>query len=325
MKTLTARRISWIFILSSAVIFWINGATAQEYPAKPINLLICMQPGAGADLGGRLLAQEATKTLGHEVVPVNKPGGGGAVAAGILAATRPDGYNLLSCTNGAFTTGPHLESIPYDPLKDLIPLGDFVSVPSVFAVRSDSPLKTLEELIEYARQHPGKLKNAAGGLGTPSYFNLEILCAKNKVKITSIPFASGGEALPALLGGHVDMSSNTITTLGPSIKAGKLRALAITSKIRHPEYPDIPTTSELGSPEANFLVWLGVFAPTGVSKTVLDILIPSLENVFKNPEVVERAKKARFSVEYRGPEEFRKMIESEIEMIEKVAKSTGLK
>ncbi len=303
-----------------------TGQCQEKYPSRPIELVTPWAAGGSGDVYTRLFSEDLSRLLKVPVNVVNRAGSTGVQGTSYVVRSKKDGYTLLSGGGAAISFMPVLsKEVTYDPLKDLIPLGDFVSVPSVFAVRSDSPLKTLEELIEYARQNPGKLKNAAGGLGTPSYFNLEILCAKNKVKITSIPFASGGEALPALLGGHVDMSSNTITTLGPQIKAGKLRALAITSKIRDPDYPDIPTTSELGYPEANFLVWLGVFAPAGVSKTVLDVLIPSLENVFKNPEVVQRAKKARFSVEYKGPEEFRKMIESEIETIKKVAKSAGLK
>jgi tripartite-type tricarboxylate transporter receptor subunit TctC len=214
--------------------------------------------------------------------------------------------------------------VTYNPSKDLIPLGQIASIPSIFGVRSDSPFKTLDELIEYARKNPGKLKNCAAGLGAESQFNLEILCSYNKIKITTVPYQSGGEALPAILGGHVDIASLSLSTLGPQIKAGKLRGLAISSKARHPDFPNIPTTTELGHPYANLRIWSGMFAPVGVPQSVVDVLVPAVEKVFNHPDVVARATKAGFTMEFKGPEELRKFIESEIKIMGKVAQEAGL-
>jgi tripartite-type tricarboxylate transporter receptor subunit TctC len=182
----------------------------------------------------------------------------------------------------------------------------------------------LNDLIEYARKNPGKLKNGAGGMGTESQFDLEILCMNNKIKITTIPFSSGGEALPALLGGHVDMATSTLATFGPSIKAGTVRALAVTSKTRHPEFPEVPTTADLGHPYISFYPWIGLLAPAGIPTAVQNILVPAIEKTFKNPEVISRAAKVNVTVEYKGPEEYRKQIAEDIEVLTKVAQEANL-
>jgi tripartite-type tricarboxylate transporter receptor subunit TctC len=182
----------------------------------------------------------------------------------------------------------------------------------------------LEELVEYARKNPGKLKSSSGALWNSSHVDLEIFCASTNIKIVSIPFASSGEAVPNLLGGHLDLMSSTSSTLGPHIKAGKVRGLAYTTKIRDPNYPDIPTATELGYPCESYDGWFGVFVPAGVPQHVLNILIPALEKTFKNPEVVQRATKVGCTVKYRDPEEFRKYIESRKPIMEKIAQDANL-
>jgi tripartite-type tricarboxylate transporter receptor subunit TctC len=191
-------------------------------------------------------------------------------------------------------------------------------------VRPDSPIKTFKELVEYAQKNPGQLRNAVGGFGTGSYCNLQILCAKNNLNINTIPFKSGAETVTALLGGHVDMTSSGFISLGAHIKAGKVRPLAVVSKTRHPNFPNIPTTAEEGYPYVNYCEWIGVFAPAGMPQPISDVLIPVLEKVFKDPEVIERAKGADFTVDYKNPQEFRKFIESENLTWGKVYKDAGL-
>ena len=155
--------------------------------------------------------------------------------------------------------------VTYDPLKDLTPLAQFAIVPPVITGRSDdSRFQTLKDVIEYARKNPGKLKNAVGGHGTESHFVMEILCAKNNVKITTIPYKSDGEAMPQILGGHVDLATNSLPTQSAHIKAGKLPALAIAARNRVPEFPNIPTVTELGYPDANLVMCVGIFGPAGL-------------------------------------------------------------
>ncbi len=305
----------------SLISFQGMGHAQAKYPSRPIELVIPMAPGGSADITARLYTEDLSKDLKVPVNIVNRAGGAGIQGTSYVARAKKDGYTLLQGSATYLVVMPIISiEATYDPIKDFIPLGFFVSVPSIFDVRSDSPFKNLHDLIEYARKNPGKLKNGAGGLGTVSYFNLEVLCAKNNITITTIPFKSGGEALPAILGGHVDMVAGTLTTEAPQIKAGKLRGLAITSKTRHPDFPEIPTTAELGYPYVNLSTWQGVFAPAGTPLAVVNTLVPTLERIFKNPEIVQRALKAGYVPDYKGPEEFRKFIESEIAAVEKIAK-----
>ena len=320
-----ALRIVWL-ICGIICVAYLAVAQAQEkYPNRPIELVVPMAPGGNADVIARIYSEELARILKVPVNVVNRGGGAAIQGTTYVINAKKDGYTLLAAPGTPITIMPTISSeVTYDPLKDLIPLGQIASIPSLFAVQSESPFKTLDELIEYARKNPGKLKNCAAGLGAESQFNLEILSAHNKIKITTIPYKSGGEALPALLGGHVDMASLSLSTLGSQIKAGKLRGLAIASKARHPDFPNIPTTAEVGHGYVCLLIWTGAFAPAGVPQSILDVLIPTIEKTFKHPDVVDRAKKASFTMEFRGPEEFRKFIESDIKVVQQVAKDANI-
>jgi len=316
--------------INFVVFFMIMGITSfswglDKYPNRPIELVVPMAPGGSNDTSARIYSDDLSKTLKVPVIVVNRPGGTGIFGASYVAKAKKDGYTLLQGSANSLITMPVVsKEVTYDPLKDFIPLGHFVSVPSVFAVRSDSPFKTLDDLIEYARKNPGKLKNASAGLLSESQFNMEILCSFEKIVIKTVPFKSGGEALPALLGGHVDLATLSFTTLFPQIKAGKLRGLAVTSKSRHPFLPEVPTTTELGHEYASFSTWFGVFAPTGVPKEVIDVLVPALAKIFKDPKVQERAVKSGFIVDYKNPSDLRKFMELSIQKVEKIAREANL-
>jgi tripartite-type tricarboxylate transporter receptor subunit TctC len=325
----TEMRASRLIGLVCGLVFlaFLGGALGQEkYPNRPIEVVVPMGPGGSADIGARIYAEQLAKELKVPVTVVNRAGGTGIQGSTYVKRARPDGYTLLGTTYTGLTISPVLsEEETYDSLKDFIPLGHFASTPNVFDVKIDSPFQTLSQLVEYARKNPGKLKSGCGGgIGTEGYFNLQILCANNGIKIVAIPFKSGGEGLPALLGGHVDMLSQTLATDGPHIKAGKFRCLAITSKKRHPDFPDIPTTAELGYPYANFEVMMGLLAPAGVPQAVLNVLIPAAERAFKNPEVIQRGTQAMLTVEYMNPEEQHKFLASQIQIVKKVALDANL-
>ncbi len=262
------RGILWVLVLSFGIALWIQGAMAQQYPTKSVNLLICMQPGAGADLGGRMIAQEASKTLGQEIVPVNKAGGGGAVAAGILAVSKADGYNLISCTNGAFTTSPHLESVSYDPLKDFTPLIQFGSLTTGILVRSDSPFKSLKEFVDFARKNPGKLSYGFPGIGTAPHLAIEHVMLEEKVNIATVPFEGAAPSVTALLGGHVSACGVSTSGFLQHLKAGKIRVLATTGEKRIEVVPEAPTLLELGYPYGVLMDFYLIAGPKGISPAV---------------------------------------------------------
>lgn len=312
--------------LLNCFMFLADAQAEKEYPSYPIELVVLMAPGGGADTAARTYSEELGRVLKVPVNVVNRPGGAGVVALTYVSKAKKDGYTLVQGSSSGFVITPIINkaSVTYDPLKDFKPVGMFVSVPSVFAVKSDSPFKTLGELIEYARKNPGKLTNATAGLGAESHFNLEILCAKNNIKITTIPYDSGGQALPDLLGGHVDMVSLSLPTLGPHIKAGKLRGLAVTTLKRAPDFPNIPTATELGHPDVSLCTWYGILAPNGVPQQVLDVLVPTVEKVFKDPVMIQQALRRGFLAEYKDPGEFMKFLESQTRIYEQAAKNANL-
>ena len=298
---------------------------ADRYPTRAIELVVPFNPGGAADTGARAYSDVLARHLKVPITVVNRAGGTGIQGTTYVIKSKKDGYTLLGSTDTPLMVMPVIsKEVTYDPLKDVVPIGYFGYAPSVFAVRADSPFKTLPELIDYVRKNPGKLKNASSGPGAESNFNLQLLCQKENLKIGSVPFKSGGEAVIALLGGHTDMSSNTVASLGHHLKAGTIRGLAISSKKRHPDFPGIPTTAELGHPELNFEVWMALFAPAGVPREVIDVLVPATEKAFKDPEARQRAMNAGILVDYMGPEETAKLLESGLATIRKVVKAAEM-
>ena len=263
-----------LFFLFIAIPFIgvVQGALAQEFPTRPINLLICMQPGAGADLGARAIAQDAAKILGQEMISVNRAGGGGAVAAGIVASSKGDGYTLLACTNGCYTTTPHLESIPYDPLKDLVPIIQYGSLISGIVVRSDSPYKSFKEMIDFARKNPGKVSYGFPGVETAPHLAIEHVMLEEKVNISTVPFQGAAPALTALLGGHVTACGVSTSGFLPHLKAGKVKVLATTGDKRIEVVPDAPTLYELGYPYGILIDVYFIAGPKEMPPAVMNAL-----------------------------------------------------
>jgi tripartite-type tricarboxylate transporter receptor subunit TctC len=317
---------SFGLVLGLSLFAFLGGVGAQEkYPGRPIELVVPFGPGGTADLAARAYSDDLSKLLKVPVNVVNRAGGTGIQGTSYVINGKKDGYTLLGTTDTPLKVMPIIsKEVTYDPLQAVIPIGHLGYAPSVFAVKSDSPFKTLAELIDYARKNPGKLKNAASGFGTESFFNLQLLARKESIKITSIPFKGGGEAVVALLGGHTDMASNTLASLGAQLKAGTVRGLAICAKKRHPDFPDMPTTAELGYPDLTLAVWTALFVPAGVSQQVIDVLVPAVEKTFKSPQVMERASNAGIVVEYLGPGETRKHLQAGIELVKKAAQEAEM-
>jgi len=261
-----------------------QGLQAQEYPVRPITLLIGNPPGAGTDLWARIIAQRATKTLGQEIIPVNKAGGTGAVAAGILANAKGDGYTLLASVSSAFTSIPHLESVPYDPFKDLIPVIQFGSLSTGIVVRSDSSWRSLKDFIEAARKNPGKISYGVPGIWIPPLLAMEHVMLVEKVNIPVIPFGGAAPTMTALLGGHV--SSCGVTTSGflPHVKAGKAKVLVVLANKRVDSLPNVPTISELGYLNSLFMEIYLISVPKGTPSAIVKKLEEAFRKAMEVPE-----------------------------------------
>ena len=285
---------SVFYLLLSFIIMGSPGLSqevyAQAYPIRPVNMLISFAPGAATDIGARLIAKEAEKFLGQEIVPVNKPGGGGAVTAGILASSKADGHTIMANVSSALTNAPHLESVNYDPVKDFSFIYQYGNLISIYVVRSDSPFKSFKEFIEFGRKNPGKLSIGTPGVGTSPHLAMELLKLREKIDIATIPFGGSAPALTALLGGHISAVGTSTPSAVPHIKAAKMRALAITGETRNEATQDVPTLKELGYPYGVFIEVFFIAAPKGTPPAI----VGKLEEAFrKGAEASEYRTKMR--------------------------------
>ncbi|MFC1815538.1 Bug family tripartite tricarboxylate transporter substrate binding protein [Thermodesulfobacteriota bacterium] len=302
-------------------------AHAQEkYPNRRIEMVIPFAPGGSSDLLTRIYSEDLTRELNVPIILVNRPGGSGVRGFTYLTSAKKDGYTLAQGASATiiFASVFMRKNVPYDVQKDLAPIGHFATMPGVITVRSDSPFQTLDELVEYARNNPGKLKHGSAGVSVQDTINVKLLSLRKNVKISQIPFKGGAGALTAILGGHSDMCGNVFSTVGPHIKAGALRGLATFSEKRHKNFPNIPTLKELGYGSGYLIPWYSFFAPEGVPQARLDVLITAFKRVSQNPEVVRRLTNAGYVVDYKNPEEFRKIIASDLRTVEKIARDAGL-
>jgi tripartite-type tricarboxylate transporter receptor subunit TctC len=293
LNCVTTRKKGWAILsrslLLTIVILGLTGwnqlAHSQDYPTRPITLLINMAPGASVDALARVIANQLSEALGQEVTPVNRPGGGGSLAVGALASSKSDGYTLMVGVSSSLTNAPHIESVPYDPLKDVIPIIQAAYLYNLIGVPSDSPFNSIKDLIDFARKNPGKVTCSHPGIGTSSYLAIEYLNTKEKgTVITAVPFPGSTQAALALLGGHVMATSNSQGTSFPHVKAGKIKVLVSTADKRKKEYPNIPTLVEVGYPDGMFSELVIVAAPKGTPVHLIDRLEKVLRKIVTSQE-----------------------------------------
>jgi tripartite-type tricarboxylate transporter receptor subunit TctC len=276
------RRSFPLAILILVFLSWNQVAEGQDYPRRPITLLINMAAGGATDICARIIAQGATKILGQEVVPVNRTGGGGSVATGILANSTGDGYTIMAGPSPALTNVPHLELVAYDPLKDIIPIIQYGVSRDAIIVRSDSPYNSLKDLIDFARKNPGKASCGHAGVGTTLHLVIEYLNMEEQVNITAIPFQGSTPAITALLGGHI-----TAVSAGPAFypyfKSGKVKVLAANAEKRLKDV-NVPTLLELGytnTPTSDLMIFA---APKGTAPAVVEKLEQTFRKVMGTQE-----------------------------------------
>lgn len=242
------------------------------FPDRPIKLIVPFAPGGGTDMISRLLADGMSQELKQPVIVENKPGAGTTIGSADVARARPDGYTLLMATF-AHVVNPYLHpKLPYDTDKAFAAVSMIGHSPSVLVVKPDSPLKSVKDLLEAAREKPGRLTYASQGVGTSAHLAGELLESLAKVDISHVPYRGAGPALNDLLGGHVDMMFGTAAAVGSSLAAGTLRALGVTTTERSPALPDIPTIAESGVPDYVLESWYGLYAPAGTPGEVIEKL-----------------------------------------------------
>jgi tripartite-type tricarboxylate transporter receptor subunit TctC len=304
-----------LFFLSS---LFIQLVQAQEFPTKPVVLIIPFGPGGASDLTARALVSAASDHLGQPIIIQLKPGGGGAIASEMVAKAAPDGYTLLMGGPGPNTTLPAIEGRSKGP-DDLVAVCRINYAPMLVLVPSNAPYRTFKELIQYARAHPNQLKfGHAGVWGGPD------LCWKQIMHQTGIatkvvPYDGGGESLLGILGGHIDLVVLAPTQTLPHIKAGKLRPLAVSDTKRDPELPDVPTLKEEGVNIVN-LLWKGIMVPKGTPRPIIDKLAVAFKKMTQDKSAIAMIKKLGDDFHYLGPEEITKYWREEFEIHKELGK-----
>jgi tripartite-type tricarboxylate transporter receptor subunit TctC len=297
---------------------------AQPYPNHPIQLIIPIPAGGGGDVNGRILVEELGRILGQQIIVTNKPGASDTLGTDALAKSKKDGYTLGYTSSAAMVysrvTNP--ESVPYDPVKDFDPLGLHTFFPLSVAVQASSPWKTFNELVDYAKKNPGKLRVSTAGVGSTSNFDVEIVQSLTGAQFTHVPFKGGEAVVTALLGGHVEVSFDIVGKFMPHVEGGKLRLLLVSRRVS--SLPNLPTIAELGYKRDLLSGWHAMFGPAGMPDEVKKILIPAIEKAVKHPEGKSKIEKMGYVVEYKSPEELRKLIIDDYETAKAIAVKLGL-
>jgi tripartite-type tricarboxylate transporter receptor subunit TctC len=285
--TRRARRITLIGLAALAL----PGAPAlaQDFPARPIRIMVPWAPGGNVDITARTIAPALSEILGQQVVIENRPGAGGMIGSASVAKGAADGYTLLLGSSGTITVAPALARNPsYDPIKDFALVGPIHSVPIVLTASAKVPIRTYREFLAQAQTRPGQVSVASAGTGSSNHLAIELLGRQAGVKLNHIPYKGSGPALTDLVGGQVDAMMDQLTASLPHIKEGRIRALAVTSRQRSAQQPDVPTLIELGLPDYEVITFTGLFAPAGTPRPILDKLQAALRQALARPAVRER-------------------------------------
>ena len=303
-----------------------NGVFGKEttFPNKPIELVCPWGAGGSTSMGGRIIAGTLSELIGTPVIVVYKTAGGGVAAANYVAKSKPDGYTLLINNSSINAIWPAIRSIEYKN-SDFEPLALYGLQPLGLAVKSDAPWKTLQELIAYAKNNPGRLKFGTSGFGTGSHLGMELFKHAAGLKMDVMPLKSGAECVAGVLGGHIQMTLLYMVDLKGSYEAGKLRILATAEEKRLEEYPEIPTFGELGYSDVQVTVWYGIAARAGVPKMISDKLKDALYKTIKTPDVSKMLTKIGYIPVFKDSVEFGKFISSEEKKYLKIAKEANIK
>ena len=302
------------------------GATlAQAYPTKPVKLVIPFPPGAATDILGRLLAQKLTEAWGQSVVVDNTAGAGGILGAEISAKSPADGYTIFMGHIGTHGANPALFSkLPYDPVKDFAPVSLLVTIPNLVAVHPALPVNSMRELIDLAKSRPGTLNVASPGVGTSAHLNIALFKSLTGTDLTHVPFKGSVAAMQAIVGGEVQAAFDTVTSIMPQARAGKLRVLAVSSKERSPLAPDAPPLND-AVPGFDVSTWFAFFVPAGTPKAVIDRIHGDTVRALQSKDTAERLQGFGMNIVGGSPEQLAAHVASEIARWGKVVKEANIR
>ena len=301
-------------------------AQAQQYPVKPIRVVITYPPGGSTDLVGRALAQKLTEQFGQQVVVDNRGGAGGIIATEIVARAAPDGYTLLLGTSAGMSINPLLhKKLPYDVQRDFAPISLVVTNPQGLVAHPSLAANTIPELIKLARAKPGFLNYATPGVGSPNHMGMELFKAMTNTDIVHVPYKGGGAAMTELLAGQVHLYFNSLPTVLPRVRAGKLKALAVGSAKRSPAMTELPTIAEAGVPGFEYVTWYGLFAPAATPRTIIARLNQATANGLRAPELAQSFAAQGAEPSPTTPEELARFMKAEHDRWSRVVKVANIR
>jgi len=301
------------------------GALAQPtYPNRPIEFIIPFPPGGPADTAARIIQPQMSAALGVPIVLVNKPGGGGALGGDYVAKSKPDGHTVYATTNSTLTIITAMQpDLTYRP-SDFAAVGSYLTDLSVITAKAGGPWKTLDEFVDHAKKNPGKLSYGSAGLGTVSFFTVELFKLAYGLDITHVPFQGTGPVKNAIMGGHVTIASSGLSSLAPLMRSGDLLPLVTTAPKRVAAFPNVPTLAEKGAPEASLNIWMALFVPAKTPRDIVNRLSQALDKTMKEPSVLAAVEKSGMIIDLRDPAGTAKLVETEHEAVKKVVTRLGI-
>jgi tripartite-type tricarboxylate transporter receptor subunit TctC len=302
-----------------------QAARAQAWPQKPIKMIIPFPAGGGTDFIGRVAAKHLSDRLGQQVFVENRGGANGGVGLQALMQADPDGYTIATSSDTPLVVNPWIyDKLPYQALRDFVPVATLVRFPGMLAVHPTVPVKSVAELIVLAKAKPGDLAYASAGVGNFSHLAMELFSLATGVKLLHVPYKGTGPASLALIGGEVQMGFNNVQTLLQNVREGQLRALAVAEPQRMAALPDVPTVAET-VPGFAMAPWIGIIVPTKTPKDVVARLSQETLAVMRDPEVVKLLTDQQVTPMATGPQEFEALIKADLAKWEKVVKTAGIK
>jgi tripartite-type tricarboxylate transporter receptor subunit TctC len=313
-----------MFTVAGALLALTSIAAAQDYPSKPVRVIIPFPPGGVNDTVGRLVATQLSTRLGKQFIVDNRGGAGGTVGTELAANAPKDGYTLL-VVSLAHTVNPWLYKLPYDPIKAFAPIAIVASAPNVIVVHPSLPVHSVKELVDMAKQQPGKVQYASAGIGSFMHLGGELFKLAAGVDLLHVPFRGAGPAMIDIVGGHTKVAFATTITAPPFIRDGKLRALGVGAAARSPALPDVPTVSEAGVPAYEVANWIGLVAPAGTPRPIIDKLSREIAAIQDAPEVKQQFASEGAEVVRMSPAAFGTYVATETAKWERVVKEGGIK
>jgi len=311
---------AWFVLLAAAIAF--PGA-AQNYPSRPVRLIVGFAPGGGVDINARMLAPKLSEYLGQQVVVENVPGAGTNIANERVAKAAPDGHTLLINTAAVAINMSLYRNLPFDTLRDFAPVSVFSESPNVLVVNAKLPVTSVKDLVALVRSSPGKLNYSSAGVGTTQHLAAELFKLRTGTFIVHIPYKGTAPSMTALIAGEVDLSFANIPSIQGHLKSGRLRALAATAARRDPQLPEVPTMKEAGVEGVEVVVWYGVLAPAGTPRDIVQTLASGIVRATRDPEVRRRMLEQGAEPVGSTPEEFAKLLREEVARWAEVVKISG--